>query len=283
MVVTIISGGEGTGKTTQLLRLVKEFGDVVWGILELKDVEEILKLKSSTFQPTRLYQVYEDGTKLQGNVDPIKTLEFVRNWRDMVYKTKPFPQTIVIDGISDLRDYVIKEWIINKNTNEGKNYKSMGKNNLSGWAEVNNEVQAILEPLINKALLNHINLFMTAGVKEKFLNGEIVGFTPDYKPWMSRSVQCLIQLSCVDESYNLKCTKEPENPRWHVDNIPKGTGLLSALRVHNLVEQAVITFMIVYDEGGEIKRAFIKAKTAEEAKKEFLEQIPEGNVIEVSK
>jgi len=283
MVVMILSGGEGSGKTSQLLGTVKEYGTTVWGILELKDVEDVMALKSSTFSPTRLYQVYEDGTEFQGNADPIKTLNAVREWRDAIYSSSLLPRTIVLDGISELRDFSIYEWIQNYNQKFGKKRESIGEKNLGAWGEVNIAVKRILEPLINKALLNHVNLFLTAGMKEKYLEGKIVGFTPDYKPWMSRSVQCLIELSCTGESYDLRCLKEPRNARWGEQSIAKRTGLLEALRDHNLIEAALITFMILYEEGGETKRDFMDASTEEKAKEAFKKKVPNVEILEVTK
>jgi hypothetical protein len=283
MTVTIVSGGEGTGKTSQLLKIAEEFAPTVWGVSELKDVERIVGLKSTTFHPEQLYQVYADGTELQGNVDPIKTLQFVRKWRDKIYTLKPLPKTIVIDGISELRDYAIDEWIINDNLKRGKNRQSIGEKNLSAWGEVNAEVKKILEPLINKALLNHVNLFMTAGVKEKYLDGDIVGYAPDYKAWMSRSVQCLIQLECSGERYDLKCTKEPVNPRWNVQNIPKETGLLTALRGHNLIEKAQPEYVLQYDYDGARLREYVKADNEADAEAKFYAKHPDAILVEVYK
>lgn len=283
MTVAIIAGLEGTGKTSQVLEIGKEFGPTVWGILELKDVEELTEMKSSTFRPERLYQVYDDGTELQGNVDPVKTLESVRKWRDEIYALKPLPRTIVIDGISELRDYAIDEWIIRYNAKNGKTRQSIGEKDLGAWGEVNGAVKKILEPLINKALLQHVNFVMTAGMKEKYVDGHIVGYTPDYKAWMARSVQCLVQLSCANEAYNLKCLKEPKNPRWSVDRIKKKTGLLDALRGHNLIEAALNNYVIRYEEDGEIARTFIKSQTEETAREEFAEKSPNAVIIEVMK
>ena len=283
MTVVIVAGLEGTGKTSQVLEIAKEFEPTVWGILELKDEEKLMKMKSSGFHPKRLYQVYGDGTELQGNADPVKTLEFVRKWRDEIYALKRLPRTIVIDGISELRDYAIEEWIIRYNRKNGKNRQSIGEKDLGAWGEINGAVKKILEPLINKALRNHVNLIMTAGMKERYVNGHTAGYAPDYKAWMARSVQCLVQLSCPDEAYNLKCVKEPENPRWSVDGIKKRTGLLDALRAHNLIEAAKITFMISYEEDGETKRTFIEAETEEKAREGFMKEHSSATIQEVVK
>ena len=86
-----------------------------------------------------------------------------------------------------------------------------------------------------------------------------------------------------DSGYILECTKEPVNARWTVKNIPKKIGVLDALRAHNLIEDAVTTFMVLYDEGGEMKREFINAVDSKDVEKLFLEKIPKGKILEVTK
>lgn len=283
MVVAIAAGAEGVGKTSQLLGVAKEFGPAVWAILELKDAERIQRLNDPNFHSEVLYKVYEDGTELQGCVDPIKTLNAVRMWRDKIYNMNPLPKTIVVDGISDLREYAINEWIVRDNIQNGKQRQSIGAKNLSAWGDINATVRKILEPIINKALLEHINLFMSAQMKDKYLNGDVVGFTPDYKAYMSYSVQCLFQLTYSGGGYNLESTKDPVNPRWIVDGIEKNTGLLDALRKHNLIEKAQPEYVMQYDYDGKRLREYMKADNEADAEEKFYAKHPDAILVEVLK
>jgi hypothetical protein len=289
MTVAIVAGAEGVGKTLQLLGVAKEFQPAVFGILELKDKSKIMALESEGFKPEVLLRLYPDGEKKQGGIDSTRTLEAIEQWRDKIYTEKSSYKTatIIIDGISDLRSFAEDAWIDRNNKAlqaRGENpRKSVGKNNISGWAEINNIVKDILMPLINLALKDNLNLLMSAQMKDVYRNGEVVGTAPDYKPWLAYPVPCLFQLEYGANAYNLKCLKEPENPRWSVDGIKKNTGLLDALRGHNLIEPGVINYMIRYDEDGETKRTFIKAQTEEKAREGFEKGNPNAVITEVMK
>jgi ABC-type phosphate/phosphonate transport system ATPase subunit len=80
MVVAIVAGEEGSGKTTQLLKMAEMYPSARWGIMEMKDEEQIMKLKSDTFESEVLYEMYENGHALQGNNDPLKTVKHVERW-----------------------------------------------------------------------------------------------------------------------------------------------------------------------------------------------------------
>jgi len=286
MTVAIIAGEEGVGKTTQLLSLAAASESAMWGILELKDEEKIMKLETETFRPEVLCEVYPDGHKLQGNEDPSATLDKVREWRDKIYKMNSPPSTIVFDGISDLRGYAVEEWVKQDNIKRAhrgeKSREVIGEKNIGAWSEVNLTVQRILKPLVNRALKKHINLFLTAQMKDKYRHGEVVGTVPDYKPYMSYPVQCLFIMSYTDK-YILECIKEPVNPRWKIENLQKGVGLLDALRTHSLIEQALSTYMILYEEDGEAKREFVDAITEDAAKEAFMKKVPNVEILEVTK
>lgn len=289
MVVAIVSGSEGTGKTTQLLGIAEAFPSTMWGIMELKDEEKIMALKTNKFTPEVLYRIYPDDHELEGNEDPKKTLNAVEEWRDSIFKSELRPRTVIFDGISDLREYAIDAWIIANNAERAAKgrapLKGIGEKNLSGWSEVNNTVKLILKPLINLALKNHINFIMTAQMKDMYRDGVIVGIEPAIKPYMSYPVPCLFTLSYSALGYTLECTKESENPRWNIENLRKKTGMLEALRAHNLLIAPTREkdFMVTYEYelGGEKKRTFMKAETAVDAEAEFLRSFPACKVLEV--
>jgi hypothetical protein len=286
MTVGIIAGAEGTGKTSQLVTIAQAFTPSVWGILELKDEEKITALKTDEFLPSLLFEMYEDGSEYQANEDPVRTLDKVRKWRDNILNQKPLPATIVLDGISDLRDYAILDWVIRDNKKRlsgGKEPReSIGEKNLGAWGAVNETVKKILNPLINTALKKHINFFMTAQMKDRYLNGDIVGMIPDLKSYMSYPVPCLFILS-YEGSYNIECTKEPVTPRWEIKDIKKDIGMLEAFRAHDLIRKEPVDFMIDYEMAGEEVRTFIKAIDATEAEKKLKALHPPAIIKGVTK
>jgi energy-coupling factor transporter ATP-binding protein EcfA2 len=243
MVVAIVAGEEGSGKTTQLLKMAEMYPSARWGIMEMKDEEQVMKRKSDTFEPEVLYEMYADGHALQGNNDPLKTVKHVERWMVKTYTMRPRPQTVVLDGISDLRAEVTDAWIQEDNiAREARGREprdAIGEKNIGAWGAVNDRVKKILTPLINMGLKNHINIFLTAQMKD---------------------------------GYKIACTKEPKNPRWHVDGVEKHTGFLEVLDAHGLILPPVLerTYMITYELDGEKKRAFVKAETTVDAKEEFM-------------
>jgi hypothetical protein len=213
---------------------------VKWGVLELKDEERLAEFETGDFKPETLFKMYPHGHELQGNEDPVETLKAVEQWRDSIFKSQPLPQTIVLDGVSDLREYAIDAWIITDNAARIANgrapRKQLGEKNLTGWGEVNTMVKHIIKPLVNLALKEHLNFIMTAQMRDKYLDGEIIGKEPAFKSYISYPVPCLFTLSNSGNGYNLDSTKDPINPRWRETNIVKGTGVLDALIKHKLID-----------------------------------------------
>lgn len=288
MVVAILSGEEGAGKTIQALGIAKAFPTACWGLLELKDEEKMNVQKTAGFEPETLFRMYPAGHELQGNEDPAETLKAVEQWRDSIFKSQPLPQTIVLDGVSDLREYAIDAWTIKDNAAriaKGREpRKGIGEKNLAGWSEVNTIVKHILKPLVNLALKERLNFIMTAQMRDKYMDGEIIGKEPAFKSYISYPVPCLFTLSNNGNGYNLESTKDPLNPRWRETNITKGTGLLDALIKHGLIAPPDIerNYMITYENGGEKYRAFIQAETKSDAREEFLSQHNGCEILEIT-
>jgi energy-coupling factor transporter ATP-binding protein EcfA2 len=288
MVVAIVAGEEGSGKTTQLLKMAEMYPPARWGIMEMKDEEQIMERKSDTFNPEVLYEMYEDGHVLQGNNDPLKTVKHVERWMAKTYTMRPRPQTVVLDGISDLRAEATDAWILEDNIareSRGRGPReAIGEKNIGAWGAVNDRVKKILTPLINMGLKNHINIFLTAQMKDKYVDGEIVGIEPALKPYMSYPIPCLFVFSYNGNGYKIACTKEPKNPRWHVDGVEKHTGFFDALDGHGLILSPVRerTYMITYELEGEKKRAFVNAETTVDAENKFTRGYPGCAFLEVT-
>lgn len=294
MTVAIISGREGSGKTTQLLGVAKTTLPTLWAVLELKDKKKIERCVSDNFNVQILYKTYPRGHEKAMSVNPVVTLQNVLGWKNSIMHLTELPKTIVIDGISDLRDYAISAWIIKDNEErkaQGKpQRKSIGEKNIGAWGEVNQTVRDLLEPLINLALTEDINLLMTAQFKEEWLDGNKVGYIPDLKPWMSYPVPCLCSISREKDTYSLFCYKEPDNPSWTVDEIEKDNGLLKALVAHNLInsdediKKAIAVkneYTVRFKLAGESKKEFVKATDTEGAEAELRLIWPEADEVEV--
>ena len=273
MTVAIISGREGVGKTTQVLEVAKASPSTWWVVLELKDKRKIEQCAGIDFFVQILYKTYSRGHEKAMSVDPVMTLQSVLDWKNNLLSMEELPKTIVIDGISDLRDYAISAWVIKNNIErmtQGKvARKSIGEKNIGAWGEVNQTVRDILEPLINLALIEDINLLLTAQFKEEWLGGEKVGYIPDLKPWMSYPVPCLFELTNDKGEYALACTKEPDNPSWTVEELEKDIGFLKALVSHNLIDVDTT----IQEEIAEKKEYTLRFKLAGESRKEFITAI----------
>lgn len=283
MTTAIVSGREGTGKTTQVEGIAKEFQPVAWAVLELKDKAKIDKLRSDTFSVDTLYATYPREHERAKQVDPVGTLKNILVWNAAILRGKELPKTIVIDGISDLRDYAIRAWLVMHNKETGECLTSIKYKDWGAWGEVNSTVREILEPLINLALEADINLLMTAQMKDEYVDGEKMGYIPDLKEWMSYPVQCLFTLYKEEKSdvYSLSCEKEPENASWQVDDLEKGRGLLKALLSHDLLNtdnemKKKLTaerkeFIVRYTLEGIRQRAIIEGVDVETVKAQVLE------------
>ena len=293
MTVAIISGLEGTGKTTQVLGVAKASSPTLWAILELKDKKKIERSASPDLIVQVLYKTYPRGHENAMSVDPTATLQNVLEWKNSIMNLTDLPKTIVIDGISDLRDYAISAWVIKDNIErkvQGKPpRKSIGEKNIGAWGEVNQVVRALLEPLVNLALTEDINLLMTAQFKEEWLGGNKVGYIPDLKSWMSYPIPCLFSVFSSEKGYSLICTKEPDNPRWIVEDIEKDTGFLKALMAHNLIDTTEETkkaiavkkeYMVRFKLAGESRKEFLAAVDAEEAEAALKAMYEEAEEIE---
>ena len=294
MTVAIVSGQEGTGKTTQVVGVAKASSPTLWAVLELKDKKKIERYASNDFNVQILYKTYPRNHEKAMSVDPIATLQNVLEWKNSIMNLTDLPRTIVIDGISDLRDYAISAWVIKDNIErkaQGKPpRKRIGERNIGAWGEVNQTVRDLLEPLINLALINDISLLMTAQFKEEWLGGDKVGYIPDLKPWMSYPIPCLFSLFSSEKGYSLSCTKEPDNPRWIVEDLEKDTGFLKALITHNLIDTTEETkkataekkeYMVRFKLAGESKKEFITAVGAEEAEAMLKAMYEEAEEVEV--
>lgn len=292
MTVAIISGREGTGKTTQILEVAKAFPPVTWGVLELKDKKKLERERSDTFSVEVLYSTYSRNHRKAKQVNPIATLQKLVQWKEKIMQLDVLPQTMVIDGISNIRNYAKEAWLYKHNEETKGKLTDIQYKDWGAWGEVNAAVQSILKPLVDLALEEDTNLFLTAQMKENWVNDVMVGYTPDIKEYMSYPVPCLITLSHEGCAYTLVCEKEPENASWIVEDLEKGKGLLSALLSHDLmtvdtdVKKKLLavqkTYMVRYTENGKHVRAYIEGTDREEVQITFEADNPAATEVSVT-
>lgn len=273
MTVGIFSGKEGVGKTSQLLTLAKAYPKAHWILMELKDKRRLEKETDNDFELCVAYKTYPKGHKHTMQIDSVMTLNEISKARDHVLKIRP--KTVVIDGISDLRDLATIAWAEEYNEANGTKLTTPKYKDWGEWGKINQKVRDVLEPLINFALTEDINLWMTAQMKDDYVNDVKVGTKPDLKEWMSYPVQCLFILERTKNNYSLQCTKEPENAAWEKLELEKDTGVLKALVEHGLADRTKSVleqvaeqneYMIRYGEG---KKMFISAISKEKAEDKF--------------
>ena len=288
MTVGIFSGKEGVGKTTQLLILARAYPKVFWIVMELKDKKRLEKEVDKDFELSVVYKTYPKGHKHAMQIDSVATLKTISEARDHVLETHP--ETVVIDGISDLRDLATIAWAEEYNEANGTKLTTPKYKDWGEWGKINQKVRDILEPLINFALTEDTDLWMTAQMKDDYVNDVKVGTKPDLKEWMSYPVQCLFELERTKSGYSLICTKEPENAAWERPELEKDIGVLRALIEHGLAErtESVLEqvaeqkkYMVVY---GDHKKMFItatsKVKAAEKFEAETYGKIETYEVLE---
>ena len=237
MVVAIIAGRGGTGKTSQLIMLARLFPLTRWAIMEKKDERALKTVEEVTAQ--LIYAVDKEY-----NTNPAKMLSMFGVWRDSILQTKDEIKCIVVDGISDLRDYSMEEWlqthpIYDQKTGEARKRKTIGGENIGAWGEINKRVRLLVEPLINYSLYNNIHLFTTAQMKDTYVKNTRVGQEPDIKDWLEYPCECLLVLKKDKNTDHYECSCE-KAPIWSgesgwIEEMHKDTGLLEVLSTHKLI------------------------------------------------
>ena len=236
MVVAIISGRGGTGKTSQLITLARLFPLTRWAIMEKKD-ERALK----TVEEVKAQLIY--AIDKEYNTNPMKILNMFGEWRDSILQSSK-TKGIIVDGISDLRNYAMEEWlqthpIYDQKTGEEQKRKTIGAVNIGAWGEINKRVRLLVEPLINYSLYHNVHLFLTAQMKDTYVKNTRVGQEPDIKDWLEYPCECLLVLKKDKNTDHYECSCE-KAPIWSgesgwIEEMHKDTGLLEVLSTHKLI------------------------------------------------
>ncbi|MDP2364363.1 MAG: AAA family ATPase [Ignavibacteria bacterium] len=191
--IIILSGEPGSGKTFQAMGWEEPILYLDMENRTQKTLDNYYSDKVITIKKCMAYtkEYKEDHVvTLQNFEREIKGLEEAR--------------TVVIDGISDIRDYAATKWTIRE-----KRKRPM---NPGDWEQINDIVRDLLFPLINQCRIKEINLVMTAQFKDDYaLDSEgkssKIGRIPALKDWISYNVDSLITLEYRKPHYRAVCNK----------------------------------------------------------------------------
>lgn len=218
MTLILTSGEAGVGKSTQHTALCKfsDDGSSVYLCMEIKD-DKLLKWSGINAVPIIQYnEMYEE--------DGIKTLTVLENEIRKIIRDNKY-NIVVLDGISDIRRFAMKEWIVMDNimrVNQGKAPRSgISGENKSAWAAINQRVVGILEPLINWSNIKRTNVFFTAQMKDAYMNDTKVGRTIAAGDWIDFDVDVKCHLFRSDDgTYMARFTKMPGWAKICEDEVP---------------------------------------------------------------
>lgn len=260
MTVYIIAGIPGVGKSSQIFNVANVYRPTRWASFETKDkrfLEKFVKNEQNQpqFEWTLIAHNHPPGhIDLFGKIDeytpdPVKTLDEFEIWVHESIKKKP--KTIVVDGISDIRDFVKERWIYEDNliriAQKLKPRQAIGEQNKAAWGEINDIVRGLLKPLIEYGYESGADIFFTAQMKDKYIDGNVVGEEPDIKKWIEHEAEVVMifhkdkdQRQVDSDKYWVYCDKIPawadsKESKFSVE-LRKGDGLLEVLSLHGLTQ-----------------------------------------------
>lgn len=139
-------------------------------------------------------------SKIKFDVDGIASLKNFIIEVNRLVELKPidFPRTLIIDGITPLRDWAHDTWCVENDRQQAMNP--------GDWEAVNDIVRLKLRPLVLWAKRNGINLVMTAQMKDEYETIEVIeqgkkkkqsvrtGRIANIKEWQAYQVNWIVEL-----------------------------------------------------------------------------------------
>jgi hypothetical protein len=259
MTVYLIGGVAGVGKTSQIYNVANIFRPTRWAAFELKDkklLERLVKNEDNQpkFEWELLNKTYPAGhVNFFGKVDeyqtdPVNTLNEFERWVHETIAKKP--KTVVVDGISELRNFAKDEWIYEDNeikiANKLKPRRSIGEQNLAAWGEINDRVKDLIVPLMQYGYENNSDIFFTTQMKEHYIDGKLIGEVLDIKKWVEHEAEVVMVFNKESNQYHpdadrywVYCKKIPawvttDESKFAVD-LRKNDGLLEVLTLHGFI------------------------------------------------
>ena len=178
----LIYGDDGTGKSTQCLEIANAN-------------PESSEYWSFAIKNRRLSKIYPDiqshelltvVTKPSGKLklfeaDPYKTIDdFHKKVTEIISSEVP-PKVLVIDDISQLREWATPVVIEMVNRTRSKKITAIGKDDLDAWTKVNNLTYDYLETLANWGEITETLIIAIGRMKDLYVDNEYRGSTPAVK------------------------------------------------------------------------------------------------------
>lgn len=215
MTLILTSGEPGVGKSTQHAAICKFSPNALYLSMEVKDDKLLKWVDVQSVNIIQYNDMYEE--------DGVKTLQVLESEIRKIIRDNKY-QTIVIDGISDIRKFAMKEWIFQDNQMRmaaGKQPRSMiSGENKGAWAAINSRVVNILEPLINWSNIKKTTVMFTAQMKDAYLNDQKVGRAIAAGDWIEFDVDVKCHLHRKDGVFMATFTKMPGWAKVMDDEVP---------------------------------------------------------------
>jgi hypothetical protein len=253
MTVCIIAGIPGVGKTSQIFTYAKLFKPVRWASFESKDkrffsivLNDELK---TTFDQQIILKTHPVGTMdAVGNSismmpNPVETLEAFELWVNETIRANP--RVVVVDGISGIAEYARDEWIVKDNEIRTKNGQrprtSIAPENKHAYTEINDRVRRLIMPLIQWGYDTGNDLFLTANLTDKYVDGNVVGEKIDAKPWVIKEAEVVFTFLRDKDHYWAECSKIPNwahtKESTFTMELRRDDGLIEAMSIHGLISK----------------------------------------------
>jgi hypothetical protein len=201
MTLVVTAGEPGVGKSTQHVALCKMLPESIYLCMEVKD-DKLLRL--AEINAIKIVQ-YDHSY----NEDPVGTLNELEIAIHKIITENKY-KNVILDGISDIRKFAMKEWIYKDNQMRKDKPRTMiSGENLAAWSAINQRVTLLLEPLINWANIKGTNVFFTAQMKDSYLNNNKVGRQIAAQDWIEYDVDVRCLLVRDSRGYIAKLTKLP--------------------------------------------------------------------------
>jgi hypothetical protein len=251
MTVYVIAGIPGVGKTSQIFSFAKLFKPVRWASFESKDkkfFDMVLKGEpKESFDQQVILKTYpvghmdSVGNSVSMMPNATETLGAFEMWVNDTIRANP--KTTVVDGISGINEYARDEWIFNDNAIRVKNNlkprKSISGENKFAYSEINDRVKRLIMPLIQWGYDSGNDVFLTANMTDKYIDGNVSGEKIDAKPWIIREAEVVLTFMKDREHYWTECSKIPnwahtKESTFAVD-LRRDEGLIEVLSTHGFI------------------------------------------------
>lgn len=202
MTLIVTAGEPGVGKSTQHVSLCKMLPDSIYLCMEVKD-DKLLRMHE--INHVKIVQFDHSY-----NEDPVGTLNELEIQIHKIITENKY-KSVILDGISDIRKFAMKEWIYKDNMLKPnqKPRTTISGENLAAWSAINSRVTCILEPLINWANIKGTNVFFTAQMKDAYLNGNKCGRQIAAQDWIEYDVDVRCIMIRDSRGFVAKLTKMP--------------------------------------------------------------------------